>query len=252
METFEKETSTPVPELGLPQAVIQALSKESGLLFLLGQRGDFLPETLHYVTREIAENTNRKTAVMTAVKKNYSNGQRVKYVVPQDNPLASVDCQNSDVLIFEWLKDSNDFLNLLNAAEEGRLVIIGMGAASVTNGLHKIFSLFSADIREHLLWRTSELLELVSHQTALFTPRGQLILAHEILLNTPEVKCHLQNGNLEGIEDLLSDPREKHGVVSKNQSLVQLLVRRKVDLKTAFGKTRDPQGLDALLKKLGF
>ncbi|MGE5085298.1 MAG: hypothetical protein ACM3MG_03295 [Bacillota bacterium] len=44
---------------------------------------------------------------------------------------------------------------------------------------------------------------------------------------------------------------ENSGILTLNQSLLQHLIRRRIDLKTAFETSREPDHLDQLLKKVG-
>ena len=45
--------------------------------------------------------------------------------------------------------------------------------------------------------------------------------------------------------------QEKSGMITMNQSLVSLIVKRKIDVRTAFSASADPDQLDSMLKKAG-
>jgi twitching motility protein PilT len=49
----------------------------------------------------------------------------------------------------------------------------------------------------------------------------------------------------------MNDKTEKLGMRTMNQSLFQLLMKRKIELKTAFEFSPAPEDLDLILKKVG-
>lgn len=67
----------------------------------------------------------------------------------------------------------------------------------------------------------------------------------------PQVRGLIEDQDLKSLENLLTQAPENSGILTLNQSLLQHLIRRRVDLKTAFEVSRDPDNLDQLLKKVG-
>jgi twitching motility protein PilT len=80
---------------------------------------------------------------------------------------------------------------------------------------------------------------------------GERVFAHEVLLSKPDVRDFISDENLKGVEHLLVNSAENSGILTLNQSLLQHLIRRRIDLKTAFENSRHPDNLDQLLKKVG-
>jgi twitching motility protein PilT len=77
------------------------------------------------------------------------------------------------------------------------------------------------------------------------------VYAHEVALMTPQMKAHLENQDIRALETQLRQAPDNSGLISLNQSLLQNLIRRKIDIKSAFEVSQDPDGLDHLLKKVG-
>lgn len=145
-----------------------------------------------------------------------------------------------------------DLETVLSMVEGGHLVVWLMGAPGPLTALRKILSRGFGEGRSHLLWRLADLLILAAGQMRLPAIAAQeTVDAYEILLMTPALKEALAKEDFEEMEQSLRAADEESGVVSFNQSLLQLLLRRSIDIKTAFEATRDPVNLDQILKKVG-
>ncbi len=73
----------------------------------------------------------------------------------------------------------------------------------------------------------------------------------ELLLNTPETKSLLASGQVQGLVDVMNKGGDKSGMRTMNQALLQLLLKRKIELRVGFEESSDPVELDGLLKKVG-
>jgi len=76
-------------------------------------------------------------------------------------------------------------------------------------------------------------------------------VAVEFLLMTPSIRNLIRENKLHQIPSMMQVGQENTGMVTMNQSLVNLLMKRKIDLKTAFAASPEPEQLDMLLKKAG-
>ena len=68
---------------------------------------------------------------------------------------------------------------------------------------------------------------------------------------SPEVKNLLLEESLQDFEKFFKASEENSGVLNLNQSLMQLLLRRKIEISKALQITRDTVELDERLKKVG-
>lgn len=73
----------------------------------------------------------------------------------------------------------------------------------------------------------------------------------ELLLNTKETKSLLNAGTVHGLVEVMSKGGDKSGMRTMNQALLQLLLKRKIELRAGFEESSDPVELDNLLKKVG-
>jgi twitching motility protein PilT len=76
--------------------------------------------------------------------------------------------------------------------------------------------------------------------------------AFELLFATNEVKQALYEKNWNEAENLIRISGEKTGMRTMNQSLMNLMLKRKIDLKAGFATSPRPDELDRMLEKVGF
>ena len=61
----------------------------------------------------------------------------------------------------------------------------------------------------------------------------------------------IREGKLHQVPAMMQVGQERTGMVTMNQSLMGLLIKRKIDVKTAFASSPDPDQLDGMLKRAG-
>lgn len=219
---MEALTEREILEWNWPQILVETLKNQSGLILLSGDRHSKLNDVHSLVAADKSVQTIEKF------------DPKVKIF--------------ADVIIYRGVVDSETISNLLELAEQGRLVVTIMMAPSTLSSLRKVLCYLQG---RHLLWRFVDQLQLVMSQMQVHGTKGEDLYVHELMLASPDVKKWLLSENLESLEQSLQETQDKKGIVSFNQAFLQLLIRRRIDIKTAFSKTRDPEHLDMLLKRMG-
>lgn len=156
-----------------------------------------------------------------------------------------------DMVIFEGFGDDHSFEEALALSERGFFVIYSMKSPSVTNALRRCLSVLGEKYGEHGAPRMAEVLSVAAGQYPVVGLNGERIFAHEVLLVKPQVRALIEREDVKSLEELMVSTTENAGILTLNQSLLQHLIRRRVDIKTAFEVSRDPDSLDQLLKKVG-
>ena len=217
------------PEIVLPAVLLETAKRQSGLILVSGTLQSGLTQTLETLLRSIPER------------------QRVRWQDPEQ-PLHP----SAEVVSFEGSLTAEIFIKLLCAAEEGRLVLLAQRTSTSLATIRRILSLSYGEGRRHLMARFVDQLLLVACEMRLPSLiDSQMEEARELILMTPAMKIFLKNEDLQSAEELLNSGEEGSGSVSFNQSLLKLLLRRKIDIKTAFEASPDPAHLDRILKKVG-
>jgi twitching motility protein PilT len=156
-----------------------------------------------------------------------------------------------DMVVFDGYEDDASFEEALAYAERGMFVIYSMKAPSITNALRRCVSLLSEKYGRHGAPRLAEVLAMAVGQYPVAGLSGEKVFAHEVLPAKPEIRDLLGEENLKAVDQLLISSAENTGILTLNQSLLQHLIRRRIDLKKAFETSRHPDNLDQLLKKVG-
>ncbi len=147
-----------------------------------------------------------------------------------------------------FIVDLNQLQHLekwIHFSEEGRKIFITISSSSLENAL---LQLRTETQSNPALWkRLCEQLMTVSFQKC----------HHQQVVNEVVVLKHLDQKKLshydqdEPKKDLTDFIRNAELRQSLNQALIQALVRRRIDVKTAFILTNDPEDLDQNLKRMG-
>lgn len=242
-------------EVTLPPSLVDTCLRMKGLVLLTGPGESGQIVALHRLLQKLNEDKSffgvvfsSKTFPQIREEKScyvYHNGQFSRED-EKDNLLIG-----ADMVVFEGAADDKAFLQALALAERGVFVIYAMRAPSLPNGLRRVLSVLNKQYGSHGAARLAEVLSLAAGQYSMMGLSGDKIFAHEILLMKPQIRTLLEQENVKEIESLMLNAPENSGLLSLNQSLLQQLIRRYIDIKTAFEVSRDPDSLDQLLKKVG-
>ncbi|WP_373999378.1 twitching motility protein PilT [Bdellovibrio bacteriovorus] len=242
-------------EISLPPSLMESCARMKGLVLLSGPGEAGQVWALHKILQKLSEEKafvgvvfSRKAFPQVKEAKAcylYHNGDFSK-PEERESLMAGV-----DMVVFEGFADDESLLEAMTLAERGLFVIYSMKAPSLTNALRRSLSVLGEKFGEHGAPRFSEILSLAAGQYAVSGLAGDKVFAHEVLLMKPQVRSLIEAEDLKGLDSLMNHAQENSGILTLNQSLLQHLIRRRVDLKTAFEVSRDPDNLDQLLKKVG-
>ena len=216
-----------VKDPGLPPVFLESLQRKSGVILFAGTLESGLKETMDGALKGASD--RKMVAWADALKTGLPSSTLI--AIP---PHADIDLEA-----------------VLRQAEAGHLVLWLMHAPTPLTALRRILSFQAADARRHLLARFADQILLMSGQMRVASIAGNGVAVFEMILMTPVLKEALTRESLVEFDTGLREGVEGSGIVSYNQSLLQLLLRRTIDIKAAFEATRDPMNLDQILKKVG-
>lgn len=148
-----------------------------------------------------------------------------------------------DTVILDFNEVSN-WKKWLRFSEEGKRVIVTLSSNSVENAIMQMKSTFISD--SATWYRLVQQLRTILNQKMLGLSEGAI---SEILVLKDSGKNALANHAFN--ENLQPVFENSHFYQSYNQSIIQALVRRRIDVKTAFASSPYPEDLDSQLKKMG-
>jgi twitching motility protein PilT len=246
-------------DLGLPNSVAELCNLPYGLVLVTGPTGSGKSTTIASMIDKI--NTERYGHIVTLEDpiefvhshKNCIVNQRevgvdtasykaaMKYLLRQD----------PDYCLLGEMRDLETIDAALLTAETGHLVFATLHTNSAIQTINRIVSVFPSEQQERIRVLLSFTLQAVISQRLIPSIQGGRVAAIEFLLMTPSIRNLVRENKLHQIAAMMQVGQEKSGMVTMNQSLLNLLIKRKIDMKTAFASSPEPEQLDQLLKKAG-
>ncbi len=159
--------------------------------------------------------------------------------------------QDPDVVLLGEMRDLETIEAALVTAETGHLVFATLHTNSAIATINRIVSVFPGEQQERVRVQLSFTLQAVLSQRLLPAVGGGRVLACEFLLMTPGIRNLVREGKLHQIESMMQVGQEKSGMITMNQSLAQHVLRRKIDLRTAFEASPNIEQLEKMLKQAG-
>ncbi|HBS28621.1 MAG TPA: twitching motility protein PilT, partial [Phycisphaerales bacterium] len=162
--------------------------------------------------------------------------------------------ENPDIVLIGEMRDSETFEAALHAAETGHLVFGTIHASSTSQTFGRIYDLFKPDEREQVRKIMAYQMRAIVYQKLLPTLKPEIarIPALEILINTPVVRKYiLEAREPELIDVLKSQEAQGVGMLDFNGSLVKLVEKEFIHVRTAMDATPNADELAMRLKKIG-
>jgi twitching motility protein PilT len=251
---FFEPTNVFETELSLPAVFLETVSRRQGLILLAGPVHPYKTNTLAQTLFRLNKDHAFHGAIFSKQAFPGIPEEKASFVYQStsvndagENGLFA----GADVVVLHETVSAKSLAHAMDLCDEGKMVMMTIASNSLMSAFHKCLELLSEKPNPHSLWRFAEHLKMAISQHPLTSLNDETLLGFEMLLNTPQIKSWVAHGQLSSLETLLHSQSENSGVLNLNQSLLQLLIRRRIDMKQAFLATHDPDGLDQLLKKVG-
>lgn len=248
-----EESNAGIIENMIPASLMEALNCNDGLIWLSGDRNSGIRQTLSLALQKLnREKTFACTIVSDSIFPTMAEDKAsFIYLSLQQFLNSSAVSSEADILVFNEVPNLEIFEKALSLIEEGRVVVMLGSQPSIMHGFYRMAGQLNPENRVSYLWRLAQSFRYSMAQVKVAGLNSEQVLAHEILQATAQVKDLIEKGNLKELELNLKRASESGGSVTMNQSILQNLIRRKIDIKTAFAISRDPSELDGMLKKVG-
>ncbi len=211
----------------------------------------------------------------------YVNGQKPVHIVTIEDPIEyifndrkatinqreiGIDCldfkialralvrENPDIVLIGEMRDNETFEAALHAAETGHLVYGTIHASSTTQTFSRIYGLFEQEEVEGVRRILGYQMRAFVYQKLLPTLKPEIarIPALEILVADAVVKKHVLDGREGELREYLKSIEAKQrGMIDFNGSLVELVEKEFIHMRTALESTPNADELMMRLKKLG-
>lgn len=245
--------------LGLPSAVYDVVRYPTGLVLVTGPTGSGKSTTIASLIDKL--NREMRGHIITIE-------DPIEYVHPHKNSIVSqreigMDTaayaqalkyalrQDPDVCLIGEMRDLETIESAMIIAETGHLVFATLHTNSAIQTINRIVSVFPSDQQERIRVQLSFVLNAIISQRLVPAINGGMVAAIEVLFLNTNIRNLIRENKLHQVYGMMQVGQEKSGMITMNQSLLKLVMKRKIEMKTAFEVSSDPDELDKLLKQAG-
>ena len=243
-------------DLGLP-AVVQTLAeKPRGLLLVTGPTGSGKSTTLASVINHI--NESRRDHIITIE-------DPIEYLHPHRNCLVNqrevgadtqsfkkalryILRQDPDIVLIGEMRDLETIEAALTVAETGHLCLATLHTNSAVQTMNRIIDVFPAHQQAQVRAQLSFVLEGVICQTLISRANQPgRALALEVMVPNPAIRNLIREDKVHQLYSQMQIGQDKFGMLTMNQSLASLVLRRTITIDSAMARSHDQDELRRLI-----
>src|SRR4029078_5554366 len=242
-------------ELGLPAVLATLAERPRGLVLVTGPTGSGKSTTLAAMIDKI--NSERSEHIMTIEDPIELVHQHKRCLVNQrevfsdtqsfKNALKSILRQDPDVVLVGEMRDLETIAAALTIAETGHLTLGTLHTNSCAQTMNRIIDVFPTTQQAQVRAQLSLVLEGVLSQQLIPTADGRgRAMALEIMVTTPAIRNLIREEKLHQIYSAMQ-AGHKFGMQTMNQSLAELVQKRRISREEALNRSTLPEELAGLL-----
>jgi twitching motility protein PilT len=248
-----------VEDLNLPDVIATFTEYPSGLVLVTGPTGSGKSTTLAAMVNLISK--ARQCHVVTIEDPIEFLFQDDKATVSQrevgtDTPnfheaLRNCMRQDPDVIMVGEMRDLETMATAITAAETGHLVFSTLHTNNAAQTVDRIIDSYPADQQAQVRSQLALVLKaIVSMQLLEDSERKHRLPALEILVNSPKVSKHIENGEIKEIVEEMENSVNFYHMQSMNQSLISLLAHNQITYEQAIDASAEPDDLSLKLREM--
>src|SRR5882724_7975517 len=242
-------------ELGLPPIIEQLADRPKGLILVTGPTGSGKSTTLAAMVDKI--NSERSEHIVTIEDPIEFVHQHKKCMVNQrevfsdthsfKNALKSILRQDPDVVLVGEMRDLETVSAALTIAETGHLTLGTLHTNSCAQTINRIIDVFPTSQQAQVRAQLSLVLEGVLSQQLIPTADGRgRAMSLEIMVATPAIRNLIREEKVHQIYSAMQ-AGQKFGMQTMNQSLAELVQKRRISREEALNRSTLSEELAGLL-----
>ncbi len=148
-----------------------------------------------------------------------------------------------DVIMIGETRDTETMEAVMGFADTGHLAISTLHATNTTQAMERILYMFPAEQKHRVLMDLSLNLKGIVAQKLVPNTRGGVVLATEVLMNTPFISETIRKGNLQQLNELV-EKGSSEGMQSFDQSLLELFNKGEISREVALENATSRNNLE--------
>src|SRR5690349_5197971 len=244
-------------ELGLPPVIAQLASMQSGLLLVTGPTGSGKTTTLAAMIDKI--NAERRYHIRTIEDPiEFLHPNKLSVVNQREvgadtagfkDALRYALRQDPDVVLVGELRDLETIEAALAISETGHLVFGTLHTNSAVQSINRIIDVFPSNHQPQIRAQLSFVMQAVLTQTLVPNCDGPgRSMALEIMIPNAAIRNLIREDKIHQIYSVMQTGQSTSGMQTMNQSLFNLLAKRKISRDEALGRSQEPDELEAMLR----
>ena len=245
-------------DLGLPPVIAQVCEKPRGLVLVTGPTGSGKSTTLATMVDKI--NRERAEHIITIEDPIEFVHQHKKCVVNQrelyadtrsfKSALKSVLREDPDKVLVGEMRDLETIEAALTIAETGHLTFATLHTNSAVQTINRIIDVFPPHQQPQVRAQLSFTLEGVLCQMLLPRANGQgRVMALEIMIPNAAIRNLIREDKLHQIYSMMQAGKERSGMQTMNESLMQHYLRRSITMEQALSASTMPEELTQMIHR---
>jgi twitching motility protein PilT len=247
-------------DLGLPPVFEELCNKPRGLVLVTGPTGSGKSTTLAAMIDKI--NTERHEHIVTIE-------DPIEYLHPHKNCLINqrevgsdtnsfkkalkyILRQDPDVVLIGEMRDLETIEAALVTAETGHLVFATLHTNSAAQTINRIIDVFPPNQQSQIRAQLSFVMEGVIAQTLVPKADGHgRVPAMEVMIPNAAIRNLIREDKIHQIYSQMQIGQGRSGMMTMNQSLAQLYLRRLISLEEALAHSSEPEELQQIIASGG-
>ncbi|MCG6947332.1 MAG: PilT/PilU family type 4a pilus ATPase [Acidobacteria bacterium] len=159
--------------------------------------------------------------------------------------------QDPDVIMVGEMRDLETMSTAITAAETGHLVFSTLHTNNAAQTVDRIIDSYPVDQQNQVRSQLALVLRAIVSMQLLEDAEGKERLpALEILVNSPKISKHIDNGEIKEILEEMENSVNFYHMQSMNQSLISLLAHNKITYEQAIDASAEPDELSLKLREM--
>ncbi len=245
-------------DLGLPDTVLELLTRPRGLILVTGPTGSGKSTTLAAMINWINENRDGHIITVEDPIEYYHDHKRsviTQREVGTDVPsfaeaIRGALRQDPDVILLGEMRDLETIEAAISAAETGHLVFATLHTTGAARTVDRIVDAFPADSKDQVRTQLASSIVAVISQVLLGKTGGGRVAGYEIMVGTTSVRALIRENKTFRIASEIQTGA-RHGMIALDSHLMSLVTRGLVSPDEAYEKSQAPEDFRARLNEAG-